>query len=247
MTRIARLAAWLALSAAARLQGSWGVAYPPAPRAEPTEATDAAGDAQPAIVFLHGMWAGPEEACGDFVQGATPFGFLVCPRGNAPQGEGRMWAGTYVDAARSIHAALQAAAARTTNAGGTSRVQLDASHDGTLIGYSNGAYFAAEVAMAEPGRWTGLVLLSMKLDLDAARLKNAGIRRVVLAAADKDGARASMAESAARLAESGLTTRFLSLGPGGHELPSDIAARMCDAIAWVRARPTSACAERPPH
>lgn len=227
---------WLVLAAAARLQGAWGVAYPPGPRAEAAD-TAYAASAKPAIVFLHGMWAGPEEACGDFVQGATPFGLLVCPRGNAPQGEGRMWAGTYVDAARSIHAALRATAAAY---GPT------AAHDGTLIGYSNGAYFAAEVAMAEPGRWTGLVLLSMKLDLDAARLKSAGVRRVVLAAADKDGARASMAESAAHLAESGLTTRFLSLGSGGHELPSDIAARMCDAIAWARDQPESRCAEPPP-
>jgi len=241
--------AWLALAAAARFSGPWGVAYPPA---APAPAGDAAGEARPAIVFLHGMWAGPEESCGAFEQGAAPFGFLVCPRGNAPQGEGRMWSGTYADAARSIRAALLAtsaatsAAATAADAGGTP-ARLDASHDGTLIGYSNGAYFAAEVAMAEPGRWTGLVLLSMKLDLDAARLKNAGIRRVVLAAADKDGARASMAESAARLTESGLTTRFLSLGPGGHELPSDIAARMCEAVAWVRTQPESACAGDPPH
>jgi predicted esterase len=235
--------AWLALAAAARMTGPWGVAYPSSATALASDASD--GEAEPAIVFLHGMWAGPEEACGAFEQGAAPFGVLVCPRGNAPRGEGRMWAGTYADAARSIQAALRAtAAAIATTAGGT-RARLDASHDGTLIGYSNGAYFAAEVAMAEPGRWTGLVLLSMKLDLDAARLKNAGIRRVVLAAAEKDGARASMVESAARLTESGLTTRFLSLGPGGHELPSDIAARMCEAIAWVRAQPESACASRP--
>jgi predicted esterase len=244
--------AWLAVVAAARLSGPWGVAYLPAASTVLAGTSDASdGHALPAIVFLHGMWAGPEESCGAFEQGAAPFGFLVCPRGNAPQGEGRMWAGTYADAARSIRAALLATSAATsaaiaTDAGGTP-ARLDASHDGTLIGYSNGAYFAAEVAMAEPGRWTGLVLLSMKLDLDAARLKNAGIRRVVLAAADKDGARASMAESAAHLAESGLATRFLSLGPGGHELPSDIAARMCEAIAWVRAQPESACAAAPTH
>jgi predicted esterase len=247
--------AWLALVAAARLSGPWGVAYLPAAKGALAGTSDPSeGRSMPAIVFLHGMWAGPEESCGAFVQGAAPFGFLVCPRGNAPQGEGRMWAGTYADAARSIRTALLATGAATRTATGSAVIaadaggppaRLDASHDGTLIGYSNGAYFAAEVAMAEPGRWTGLVLLSMKLDLDAARLKNAGIRRVVLAAADKDGARPSMAESAAHLVESGLPTRFLSLGPGGHELPSDIAARMCEAIAWVRAQPESACAAPP--
>jgi len=239
--------AWLALAAAAPLQGSWGVAYPPAARQDAADASVDTPRTKPAIVFLHGMWAGPEESCGAFEQGATPFGFLVCPRGNAPNGQGRMWAGTYADAARSIQAAVRATAAASAAATtmGESRAQLDDSRDGTLIGYSNGAYFAAEVAMAQAGRWSGLVLLSMKLDLDGARLKNAGIRRVVLAAADQDGARTSMIEAAARLTEWGLTTRFMSLGPGGHELPSDIAARMCDAIAWVRAQPESACAAPP--
>lgn len=256
MTRIAL--AWLALAAAARMQGAWGVAYPPArgvagARANSDRANDAgsrsgnadARETKPAIVFLHGMWAGPEESCGAFEQGAAPFGFLVCPRGNAPQGQGRMWAGTYADAARSIQAAIRATTA--ASATGASAPVLDASRDGTLIGYSNGAYFAAEVAMAEGGRWTGLVLLSMKLDLDATRLKNAGIRRVVLAAGDKDGVRASMLQSAVHLTESGLTTRFLSLGPGGHELPSDISARMCEAIAWAREEPQSDCADYPAH
>jgi predicted esterase len=214
----------LALFAAARAEGAWGVAYGPAQGA----------GSKPAIVFLHGMWAGPEDSCGAFERGATPFGFLVCPRGNAPGGGGAMWAGTAADAQRSIRAALEATAAWAPG-------RLDRRHDGTLIGYSNGAYFAAEVAYAEPGRWTGLVLLSMKLDLDATRLRAAGVKRLVLAAAEKDGVHAAMQEAAGRLAKAGVVTRFMSLGPGGHELPGDISERMCDAIAWVRERPASSC------
>jgi predicted esterase len=216
---------FVALLASLRAHGPWGVAYAPADTAT----------SKPAIVFLHGMWAGPEDSCGFFERGATPFGFLVCPRGNASFGAGTMWAGTSADAARSIRTALLAAEALAPG-------RLDRSHGGTLIGYSNGAYFAAEVAYAQPGRWAGLVLLSMKLDLTAARLHTAGVERVVLAAAEQDGARAAMAETAARLSASGLPTRFMSLGPGGHELPRDISARMCDAIAWVRAEPAGACA-----
>jgi predicted esterase len=213
--------------AALRAHGPWGVAYAPSDTAT----------SKPAIVFLHGMWASPEDSCGFFERGAAPFGFLVCPRGNAPFGSGTMWAGTSADAARSIRAALLAAEALAPG-------RLDRSHGGTLIGYSNGAYFAAEVAYAQPGRWGGLVLLSMKLDLTAARLQTAGVERVVLAAADQDGARTEMLEAASRLSTSGFPTRFMSLGPGGHELPSDISARMCDAIAWVRAEPARGCAAR---
>jgi predicted esterase len=200
------------------------VAYPPADASVP----------RPAIVYLHGMWAGPEDSCGFFEHSATAFGFLVCPRGNAPNGDGRMWSGTYASVAPSVHAALDAAAA-------TAPGKLDRSGGGTLLGYSNGAYFAAEVAQAERGKWTGLVLLSMHLELDAARLRDAGLRRVVLCAADKDGARDSMRTLAEHLDAAGLPSRFVSLGPGGHELPADIDARMCDAIAWAREADPAAC------
>jgi predicted esterase len=204
------------LLAATRAQGAWGVAYAPTDTATP----------RPAVVFLHGMWADPEEACGAFVRAAAPF-FLVCPRGNAPNGAGHMWSGTAADAARSLDAALTAADRLAPG-------KLDRAGRGTMIGYSNGAYFAVELAVAQRGRWPGLVLLSMRLDLDPARLRAAGVERVVLAAGDLDDARASMQATADRLVAGGVAARFQSLGPGGHPLPSDIDTRMCEAVAWVR-------------
>ena len=192
------LAPTLCLSGAVRLHGGWGVAYPPAD----------AGAPRPAIVYLHGMWASPEDSCGLFERSATAFGFLVCPRGNAPLGDGKMWTGSYATVAPNVRAALDAAGKQGP---GPCSIALGG---GTLMGYSNGAYFAAEVAMAEPGRWTGLVLLSMRLELDVARLKAAGVKRVVLGAADKDGARDSMKALAdQRTDAAGLPTRFVSLGP----------------------------------
>ncbi len=213
-----------ALLASPRAQGEWGVAYAPADRGAP----------KPAIVFLHGMWASPEDSCEPFESAATPFGFLVCPRANAPLGDGgsgyMMWSGGYADAARSIHAALDAADALAPG--------KRSDQGGTLIGFSNGAYFAAEVACSEPGRWTGLVLMSMKLDLDAKRLARAGVTRVLLAAGDRDEARISMQSLAARLDQdhgtAPLEARYMSLGDVGHSFPSDMGARMCAAIAWVR-------------
>jgi predicted esterase len=201
---------------APRARGGWGVAYAPAD----------ASEARPAVVFLHGMWAGPEEACPPFEAAAAPLGFLVCPRGNAPNGELRMWTGGYATVAPSIHAALDAAAALAPG-------KLDRNAGGVIAGYSNGAYFAAEVAVHEPGRWTGLVLLSMHLELDAAKLRAAGVRRVVLAAGDKDMAAASMRGLAEALEGAGLPARFVSLGPGGHELPRDLDVRMVEPFAWA--------------
>jgi predicted esterase len=217
-----------AILAVPRMEGSWGVAYPPADTSTP----------RPAIVFLHGMWAGPEEQCAYFERPATPFGFLVCPRGNAPNGAYRMWTGNYASVAPSIHAALRGTEVLAHG-------KLDRSGGGTLVGYSNGAYFAVEVAEFEPGRWTGLVLLSMRLELDVARLRAAGIQRIVLAAGDRDGARASLHALAASTDAAGLPTRFMSLGPGGHELPNDIQARMCIAISWVRSADSATCGGGP--
>lgn len=205
------------LLGAVRLQGSWGVAYAPADTSAP----------RPAIVYLHGMWSSPEEQCALFERSATAFGYLVCPRGNAPNGDGRMWTGTYATVAPSVQAALAGAAA-------TASGKLDRSAPGTLVGYSNGAYFAAEVAQAEKGRWTGLLLLSMRLELDPVRLHAAGVRRVVLGSGDRDPTRDGLRALAGRLDAAGLPARFVSLGPGGHELPADMDARMCEPMAWLR-------------
>jgi pimeloyl-ACP methyl ester carboxylesterase len=216
------------LLASAHARGTWGVAYAPVDTREP----------KPAVVFLHGMWAGPDEACQPLERAATPFGFLVCPRGNAPFGDASIWAGTSVDAARSIRAALDAA-------DGLAPGKLDRARGGTLVGYSNGAYFAPEVACAEPGRWPGLVLMSMKLSLDPARLRAAGVRRVVVASAEHDEAWSSMEALARGIEEAGVETRFVSLGPGSHTLPPDVGARMCDPIAWVRRADPALCGGTP--
>jgi predicted esterase len=212
------------LLGAVRAHGAWGVAYPPRDDSAP----------RPAIVYLHGMWASPEDSCGYFEHAATPFGFLVCPRGNAPLNDGRMWAGNYASVAPQVHAALDAAAAMGPG-------KLDRAGGGTLMGFSNGAYFAVEVAASEPGRWTGLVLISMRLELDVQLLRGAGVRRIVLAAGEHDASVASMKALAERTDAAGLPTRFISLGPVGHQFPDDMDARMCDAVAWVRESDPARC------
>jgi hypothetical protein len=87
--------------------------------------------------------------------------------------------------------------------------------------------------------------LSIHVDLDVPRLRAAGVRRIVLAAGEKDGARASLQALADRADAAALPTRFTSLGPGGHEFPSDMSARMCDAVAWVRGADPAVCRGTP--
>ena len=81
----------------------------------------------------------------------------------------------------------------------------------------------------------------MKLDLEPTRLRNAGVRRVVLAAGDQDESRGPMQELAARLERGGVRSRFVGLGPVAHSFPPDMPAIMCDAIAWVRGADPSTC------
>jgi predicted esterase len=217
--------AWVAMVLASpQAQGAWGVAYAPLDLKAP----------RPALVFLHGMWAGPEDACPLLREAASRFGFLVCPRGNTPFDAGVMWSGTGADAAGPVRAALDEASRLPQG-------KLDRGAEGTLIGYSNGAYFAAELARTQPGRWPGLVLIGMRLDLDPARLRAAGVRRVALAAGDQDDTRSSMQALAQKLDDGGLPSRFVSLGRGGHAFPADMPARMCDAIAWVRDADRAVC------
>jgi predicted esterase len=214
--RVLRLLAAVAVAAPVA-HGAWGVAYAPVDASAP----------RPAIVFLHGMWAGPDDACPPLRDAASRFGYFVCPRGNTPFDAGVMWSGTAADAAGSVRVALDEVARVV---GG----KLDRAAGGTLVGYSNGAYFAAELARAQPARWPGLVLIGMKLDLDAERLRAAGVQRVVLAAGEQDEAKAPLQALAQQLDAGGVRSRFATLGAGGHALPPDMPARLCDAIAWVR-------------
>ncbi len=173
------------------------------------------------------MWASPEDSCSYFVEAATPHGFLVCPRGNAPLGAGHMWGGDYTTVVPRLRAALDAADALAPGV-------LDRTHGGTLVGFSNGAAFALKIALAEEGRWSGLVLMSMELAPDAERLKRAGVKRIVFAAGDLDGSRISLERAARAMNAAGLESRYMSLGPVGHHFAKDMVAKMTDAIAWVR-------------
>lgn len=175
------------------------------------------------VVYLHGMWASPEDSCSFFEAAASRVGPLVCPRGNLPASAGGAWGGALSHKRVHLDEALAAAAAHGPLA-----------HEGVLLGFSSGAAFALELAQHEPGRWPALVLMSMSLSTSAAALRAAKVRRVVLAAGEHDGSFAHLRALATRLDAGGVPTRFVTLGKVGHHFAVDTEARMIDAIAWVR-------------
>jgi predicted esterase len=193
----------------------------------PPLVTEGATPPRPMVVMLHGMCSQALPTC-DFWSAAGREGsWLVCPTGNAVCGGEPDWKGTGPQKAASIDASL----ATVDAAFGP---HIDHAAGDVLIGFSRGAFVARDVVYERPGRWTGVILVGASLSPDPARFKAAGVRRVVLAAGDYDGARPAMQRAAATLTAGGVPARYVSLGRIGHWLPDDFETKMRDALRWVR-------------
>jgi predicted esterase len=180
----------------------------------------------PVVVALHGMCMDPLATCDAFAP-ASRDAWLACVTGNAPCGGAADWRGDGEQKARH----LDAAAAAVDRAFGP----LVAHDEGDVIlGFSRGSFVARDVIYARPGRFRGAVFLGAAFVPDADRLRAAGVRRVVLAAGDLDGARPTMQRAATILQAKGLPARFMSLGPIWHALPADLEPFLREALEWVR-------------
>src|SRR5205814_9579966 len=123
----------------------------------PREAPEAA--ARPAVVYLHGMCGEPQNGCPWFAEGASSFGWLVCPRANATCGTpgvgsptGPSWSGSPAERRATVDAALAAAAREHPN-------EIDLGARTVLVGFSQGAYLALDLALATPAKYKGLLLI----------------------------------------------------------------------------------------
>jgi predicted esterase len=214
---------WASLTGATELATRVGTTrvVPPAARAK------ASGSV---TTFLHGACMSAEETCARMDPITEDDAWLVCPAGNASCGGDAVdWTGDGEEKAAHLDESVGAALAQ---------LDLPASAEGrsdVLVGFSRGAFVARDVAYARPGRYRGLVLIGAALVPDAEVLHKNGVRRVVLAAGDYDGARRTMVQALAKLCAAGVPTRFVGLGPVWHALPKDSPTRLRDALAWVRA------------
>jgi predicted esterase len=189
------------------------------------------GAAKPVTVLLHGMCGDPRNACAPFADVTTARSWLVCPRAEVTcNGAGASWRLHGEDDAHLVEATVQATA--TQHAG-----EVDATAGRVLVGFSLGGIAAVQIAQSlsggSSGTYEGLVVIESLVHPDAALLKRAGVKRVVLAAADLDMTSAPLRADAKSLAAKGLPTIFVSLGQYGHGYPPDIADRMHDAMQWV--------------
>lgn len=182
----------------------------------------------PLVLMLHGVCGVPTGGCRALGAAGRHDSWLVCPGGNVRCGGAYDWQGDGEEKARHIDAATDEVRERWP-------ALVAAPGDDVLVGFSRGAFVARDVAYARPGRYKGLVLIGAALTPDPQRLLDNGVRRVVLASGDFDGARPTMLRAAAILKRGGVETRFTSTGRLWHQLPHDLDEQLAPHIAWIRA------------
>lgn len=181
---------------------------------------------RPVTVMLHGMCGAPQNACAPFVDVSTARGWLVCPRGEDACGGGTRWRVNGPDDARLVDGSVRAVATGHDGA-------IDDKAARVIVGFSLGGTAAVQIAQGSSGKYSGLVVIASQVHPDAAALKKAGVKRVVLAAGDLDMTSAPLQQDARVLESNGVPTRFVSLGHYGHGYPADMEQRMREPMEWV--------------
>ncbi len=192
----------------------------------PNTSRPGAEAAKPVTVLLHGMCGHPQSACSPFVDVSTSRGWLVCPRGEDVCGGGTRWRLRGPDDAKLVEASVHAVASEHEG-------EVDLAAPRVLVGFSLGGIAAVQIAQASSGTYAGLVVIASQVHPDAAMLRKAGVKRVVLAAGDLDMTSAPLQQDAQTLAAQGMPTRFVSLGKFGHGYPADMQERMREPMTWV--------------
>lgn len=184
--------------------------------------------AKPLTIYLHGICGDPGHGCPYFREGATGGSFLLCP--SAPtecQGGGGTWSGTVDMQTRAVTSAEQQALALYPNA-------IDASKPAVLIGFSQGAYAARNLILAQPGKYRAALFIGADISTTADSFRKAGVERVAFAAGRYDMMRKPLEEEAAKVKAAGLPVRFVDLGAVGHTyVPAANASELRDTVAWL--------------
>jgi predicted esterase len=224
----AKVCAWLALSLSSATShaadvvlelpaqgGELGVVIYPA----------RAPGAHPVTVVLHGMCGEPLRTCRHFAEQVTRDEHLICPRASVRcAGGGASWPQTGF--AEPVERAVLRAEAQLGE-------RLERGAGRTLIGYSLGAYRAAQLLEHAGGRYPRAMLIGARVSLDARRLREGGVERLVLSAGAWDMTYLPLQREAARLSRAGFGVRFLGLGPVGHAFTPGFAPYLEQARAWL--------------
>jgi predicted esterase len=192
----------------------------------------------PIVVLLHATCMQPAWVCNWFGSAGRDPGWLICPSGNSTCAGEPDWHGPGPEKAAFLEDALEKVEANVAD--------WVAEEPGVLIGWSRGAFAARDIlytAIENPEsfphakRFRGLVLMAAAMKPDVAKLKEAGIKRVVMAAGDFDGSKSTMVSAVVALQAGGIEARYVSLGKIAHVWPNDFENRMREPISWAAQAP----------
>ena len=173
------------------------------------------------VVFLHGLGGMAWHGCPVFRNGASTFGWLVCPEPTERRSDGR---GFSWSSASTVNDRVVVAAERTA-------AEAGAGEPAVLVGFSQGSFVALDLLSRHPGKYRGAVFLSA--DIAPTKRDLGGVKRVVLGAGALDATFVPMQQAAARLRAEGVEVRFISLGRVGHTYVGEDPRVIEDALVWV--------------
>jgi predicted esterase len=177
-------------------------------------------------VLLHGMCGDPARSCSHFADEVTRTSTLICPRASQRcEGGGSSWPESGVGEA--VERAVTRAKTELPGA-------LDDTQGRTLIGYSMGAFRALQIAQASAGKYPRVMLIGAKISLNQTLLAQNGVERLLLCAGNWDMTHDHMQREAERVRRSGVSARFLDLGPVGHFFTPSFVTYLPGALSWLR-------------
>lgn len=193
---------------------------------DPAEALPAA-----MTIYLHGMCGTPAHGCDRFRAQSPGPAWLVCPAAPSPcAGGGARWSGSLAARSNAVSDAERRLLAEHPG-------EVDAARPRVLIGFSEGAYVARDLILAQPGRYRGALFIGADVRLPAAALRRAGVARVAFASGRLDMMRSRLEGADAALKREGFPSRFVDLGRVGHTyVPADDDDdALREALAWLSA------------
>ena len=187
---------------------------------------------KPVIVYLHGRGGHPEADCRRWAGVARGYGWLVCPSGPVPYGDGRAWDNNWPSAHHATMAAINALRDKYGR-----RVQL---WGNTLIGFSEGAYAAMNVGVREPRTFNRWLILAANAKywggpgLEALGSAKDRVRRVFLITGEHDGVIEGTHQVQEWLKKAGVPTKVITPNNMGHEVPLEKKTEMYrSALGWL--------------
>jgi pimeloyl-ACP methyl ester carboxylesterase len=183
---------------------------------------------RPIVVVLHGARDRAEWQCGSF---RGVFGgrvFIVCPQGQAAGGSGGLYGfGSYDETAAELRAALAALKARFGKHVAPSPI--------VLVGYGEGAAFAADLARQEPKFFARVALVNgdpAKLSSTAAKVfVEHGGKRMLFFCTDLD-CQSLGSQRALWLSRSGVTAKSVQANVGPY-LDAAFTTALQKEIPWL--------------